>query len=399
MGRAIKAVICSLDNLPLLKEQARVLRDDPLIDQIVVVSNGSKDGTNEWLAEQPDLKAVIKENNGAGPGRNAGLDAAGDADYYLMLDGGIRPLIGGTERMLEFLERRDDVDVLGVEIPHFESDVQKAWRRWSNPIEDTHTYRNTRLSHTAYCLARARAFDGMRFCEEGPFGEPGWGVDDDEMAYQWLEAGIVVHSVTNIHPFRRGSGSFRRLFQETGIWPNQYGSVYEKRLVWLQQNWPQYQPGAQWGEPWLTVVILALGVEHTAKLIKRAHDRLRERRFAKPYDNAWNPYHIIAWCPPSNKEFLEWAEPRRLRQHHGDTIIENGQIVGRNNGNQALWAGDFQVYTGQEFRDGLRPTCHYYGLVKDEVGLDRLLSRYDEEWPRQDKNVAPDVRFKELLIV
>ena len=396
MGRTIKAVICSLDNLPLLKEQIHVLRFDPFISEIVVVSNGSQDGTNEWLIGQRDLKNVIKENKGAGPGRNAGLDAAGPADYYLMLDGGIRPLIGGTERLLEFLDRRDDVDVLGVEIPHFETDAQKAWRRWSSPIEDNHTYRDSRLSHTAYCLARGKAFDGLRFCEEGPFAEPGWGVDDDEMAYQWLNAGIVVHSVTNIHPYRRGSGSFRRLFLETGVWPNQYGSVYEQRLVWLYQNWPQYQPGDQWGEPWLTVVILAFDVEETAMLIKAAHDKLRERRFAPPYDRAWNPYHVVAWCPPLNKKFLEWAEPRRLRQHHGDTILVNGEIVKRDNGNRATWAGDFRVWTGNQYKDALRPSCHYYGYVRDADDLDGLLDAYDEVWPRQDKNVAPDVEFIEL---
>ena len=36
----VMAIITTLDNLPLLKEQSVVLRDEPL-DGIVVVSNGS----------------------------------------------------------------------------------------------------------------------------------------------------------------------------------------------------------------------------------------------------------------------------------------------------------------------------------------------------------------------
>lgn len=337
------AIITTLDNLPLLREQADILKADSLIDEIIVVCNGSQDGTVEWLATQPGITSVIRENNGAGPGRNAGLDAAGTFDYALMLDGGIRPLRDGTERMLDYLVRVPECDVLGLEIAHLETDYSKAWRRWPNPILEEHTYQNLRLSHTAYCLSRARAWDGFRFCEEGPFGEPGWGADDDEMAYQWREAGIVVHVVTNIHPYRRASGSFRRLFRETGIWPNQYGSVYEQRVVWLQQHWPQYGPGVMWAAPEEIVELNVGDLEKTIKEIKGAHDRMRLDRYDPPYQHAWHPYHIIVRCPADRVDFLEWAEPRRLRQHHGNTVIVNGKPVKRDESNESLWTGDFIV--------------------------------------------------------
>jgi hypothetical protein len=215
----ICAVVTTLDNLPNLKETMAVLRSEPL-SEIVVVNNGSRDGTREWLDEQDGLTVVHRENRGAGPGRNAGLDAARPFDFALMLDGGIRPLRGGTARMLDYLDRHADVDVVGVHIFDFETDKEKAWRRWHLPIADDRIYQNTRLSHTAYCLSRARAWDGLRFCEEGPFGEPGWGADDDEMMYRWNEAGITVHVVrcacnenspcTGVHPYRHASGSFLR---------------------------------------------------------------------------------------------------------------------------------------------------------------------------------------------
>lgn len=337
----VKTVITSLDNLPLLKEQITILRNEP-IDEIIVVNNGSEDGTAEWLSIQAGLTVINRENKGAGPGRNAGLDAAGKADFYLMLDGGIRPLAGGTQRMIDYLERRKDADVIGVEIADFQTDPERAWRRWPKPIRDEDTYQNSRLSHTAYCLARFRAFDGLRFSEAGPFGEPGWGCDDDLMAYEWRDAGIVVHVVTNVHPYRRASGSFGRLFRETGIWGNQFGSVYEKRLVYLQQNYARYQPGVQWGEapPERTVVVDVADFEETIKLIKFWHDEFRKDRFEPPYQYAWKPYRIEVRCP-KRTDFLEWAEPRRLRQDHGDTIVVNGEIVRRSSENEALWTGDF----------------------------------------------------------
>ena len=183
----IKAIITTLDNLPNLKETLMVLGDEPLYE-IIIVNNGSRDGTSAWLAElsgkqrnsrrkqfgftyeDKKITVINRENLGAGPGRNAGLDTAGEFDYVMMLDGGIRPLRLGTRQMYDFLEKIPDVDVIGVEIADFETDYERAWRRWPQPILPEYTYANTRLSHTAYCLCRASAWDNLRFSEEGPFG-------------------------------------------------------------------------------------------------------------------------------------------------------------------------------------------------------------------------------------
>lgn len=381
----IKAIITTLDNLPILIEQVRILKSDPLISEIVVVNNGSIDGTKDWLSAQDDLVVINRENNGAGPGRNSGLDAAGWFDYVLMLDGGIRPLIGGTEKMLDYLVRTPACDVIGVEIPDFETDQSKAWRRWPSAIGGT--YRNYRLSHTAYCLSRARAWDGLRFCEEGPFGQPGWGADDDEMAYQWRQAGIVVDVVTGIHPYRRGSGSFNRLFKETGIWPNQYGSVYEKRVVWLQHHWPQYQPGVQWGEPWLTAVVRADNPECATKLIKFVHESIRKRRFASPFDAIPNPYSVVLWT--NNPKTILWANQRYLCQYHGDTQIIDGEIVHRTSKNESSWVGDFMIYQGHDWRNALRLNCHYYGVVETLDQAKRLIEVYSDLHPAQPENNPP----------
>ena len=390
----IKAIITTLDNLPLLKQQILILQDDPLISEIIVVANGCLDGTNEWLQEQ-SLRYIIRENNGAGPGRNSGIDAAGKFDYVLLLDGGIRPVYLGTQRFLEWMEEHQEADVLGVDIPYFETDEKLAWRRWPEPISKGQFYQNRCLSLTAYCLARYRAFDGLRFSEYGPFGEPGWGADDDEMACQWMNAGINVYGVQYcVRPYRRGSGSFGRLYAETGIWPNQFGSVYEQRVVWLQQNWPQYNKGIQWGEPWLTVVVRVGQLEPTIRLIKLAHDLLRRDKLTGSWGSNPYPYSVIAWAP--NAEFMQWAEPRRLRQHHGNRTIIDGQIVRRNAENEDLWTGDFRIYEGSDWHDAIRPDAHYYGLVSTEAELVSLVSIYNEVCPHENKNRAPSITCEEL---
>lgn len=245
--------------------------------------------------------------------------------------------------MVDYLERRKgEVDVVGLAWHDLETDVDRAWRRWPwSEIPEGKTYRYSALSLTNYCLCNWRAWDGYRFTEEGPFAEPGWGADDDEMAHQWTSGGIIIHAIEGVAAYRRGSGSFRRLFKETGIWPNQYGSVYEKRVVWLRQNWAHYH----WGEPEAEriVTLQADGVETTAKAIKATHEKMREARFDPPWDHVSRPYRIIVQCTPGDKEFLEWAEPRRLRQHHGDCIVVGDEIVRRSASNEETWTGDFIV--------------------------------------------------------
>ena len=168
----IVAVITTLDNLPLLKEQVQILQREP-IDEIIIVNNGSIDGTREWLDEQEGLTAIHKDNNGAGPGRNAGLDAAGEFDYVLMVDGGIRPLVDGVKYMLDYLNNCPDVDVISPEIATcFTTDAEKAHRRML-PIDESTCFQQRALSSTAYALCRARAWDEIRFCEDGPFRQPG----------------------------------------------------------------------------------------------------------------------------------------------------------------------------------------------------------------------------------
>jgi glycosyltransferase involved in cell wall biosynthesis len=381
----IKAVITTLDDLPLLKEQIEILSGEPLIAEIIVVNNGSRDGTREWLETHSDkVIALHLEYRGDGPSRNAGLDRAGEFDYVLLLDGGIRPVAGSVEQMLAFLRDRPDIHVLGFDYLAMVTEIEKATPCWSEPVKES--FRNMCLSETGYCLAKAAAFDGIRCCEEGPFAEPGWGVDDNELAYQWNAAEIVVHAVADsIHPFRPDSGRFQRIFEATGIWPNQYGSTYEKRLVWCQQNWPQFLPGIQRGEPWLTVVVRVADCATAIQTIKYAHDRLRSRRLPVPWHDFAVPYSIVAWCRGPQEHFLAWAEARHLCQHHGDTVVVGEQILRRSMETEPQWTGDFRLWHGASIEAALRPQSHYFGVVESAREFDDLLVAYCRMHPSNER--------------
>ena len=187
-------------------------------------------------------------------------------------------------------------------------------------------------------MTRAKCWDGMRFNEIGPFSQPGWGVDDNEMSYVWDDANIIHHDWTERAGFmfyRRASGSFARLYKETGIWPNQYGSVYEQRNVWTWQNYPAYhRPLFGWPGVILTSYVFE-GVDYPelAKGIKKLHD-----------DNQKKPYEIVVRTDGLADKTLEWIETHALRWHWGNTATTPSGDIVRKNG-QDDWTGDFLIDT------------------------------------------------------
>jgi len=337
----IKAIITTFDNLPNLQETIPILRSETL-DEIIIVNNGSRDGTGKWLATQADLTIVNRENRGAGPGRNAGLDAAGEFDYVLMLDGGIRPLRGGIQAMLDYLEANPGVDVISPEVATcFTTDLATAWRRMTGPIDASTAFPQRCISSTAYALCRAKAWNGLRFSEVGPFAQPGWGVDDNEMACRWNDAGIVHHDFMFVgeqmrpQVYRRQGGSWGRLSKETGVWPNQYGSVYEQRCVLLRQTWPQYfDPPWHKSEVVVSCIILAWNeYPMFAWAVQRIHEDLKDV-----------PHEIIVVDNGSTDETRWWLDTFALRWHHSDTTIDakTGAIVRKAEHSELskVWTGD-----------------------------------------------------------
>lgn len=64
----IIAVVVTYNRMELLKRNIRCLQQNKPISSIVIVNNGSTDGTTEWLAAQEGL-TVINQTNVGGAGR------------------------------------------------------------------------------------------------------------------------------------------------------------------------------------------------------------------------------------------------------------------------------------------------------------------------------------------
>lgn len=102
-GELVSIVICSYDALDKTRACIDALRrahDPRHPTEILVVDNGSKDGSAEWLAAQPDITLIENaENLGAPLARNQALAKARGA-YVAFLDNDIVVTPGWLERML-----------------------------------------------------------------------------------------------------------------------------------------------------------------------------------------------------------------------------------------------------------------------------------------------------------
>lgn len=82
----IVAVVPCLNEAPSVARVVRTLRAQPLLDRVVVVDNGSTDGTAR-IAEEAGADVVREERRGYGYACKAGVAAARDADVIVLLDG------------------------------------------------------------------------------------------------------------------------------------------------------------------------------------------------------------------------------------------------------------------------------------------------------------------------
>lgn len=358
----VTAIITSLDNLPMLQKQIEILTAE--CGHVIVVNNGSRDGTREWLETTPlaNVSYINRENKGAGPGRNAGLDMwANSTPYTLMIDGGILPPRGGVDAMKAILELHSEIDVISPEVETcFTTDEDEATLRVTEPLPDQH-FEQRCISSTAFALCRARAWDGIRLSEEGPFGEPGWGVDDQDLQYRWNDAGILHHDITHGASgwklLRRKSGSFARIYEETGIWANQYGSVYEKRNVKCFQDWYKHHSWVfgSLDVPSSAYVIRGVPMPEFAMLVKWLHFN--------------DKYCEIVCQDNSDPEVQWWLDTFALRWQWGDcTIDPDGKILKRGvDYPEELWSGNVVTNRGP-LVDALVITPDKMGVYLKKVG-------------------------------
>ena len=105
----IAGVVVTYNRLPLLRLCIDALRKQSRpLDRILVVNNGSTDGTKEWLDSQNDLEVFHQENGGGSMGFYSGIKIAYEKGFDLIwcMDDDVRP----RENCLAKLLDKDNVN-------------------------------------------------------------------------------------------------------------------------------------------------------------------------------------------------------------------------------------------------------------------------------------------------
>ncbi|MGM9843392.1 MAG: glycosyltransferase family 2 protein [Muribaculaceae bacterium] len=102
----ISAVVVTYNRINLLKRTVDCLRANGPVNEIVVVNNGSTDGTAEWLDSQEDIHVIHQENVGGSGGFYTGIDYAynSGADWIWCMDDDVFPRADCMERLLDHID-------------------------------------------------------------------------------------------------------------------------------------------------------------------------------------------------------------------------------------------------------------------------------------------------------
>jgi len=192
--------------------------------QIVILDNGSTDDTfhktHKSLGTHPAELIRNVRNFGISPARNQILDAALDrgSHYVLLMDGDIEVVPLSVFQMVRYLECHPTLGCIGAYSSNCTPDRLRTTAALYE-IPESRVKHDIRCAWTQYGLFRCKMFQhGMiRFDEDGPFGEPGWGYEDDDLYWQMQSLGWGNKYFSGMTYLHRAIHSSFKLLKKDGV--------------------------------------------------------------------------------------------------------------------------------------------------------------------------------------
>jgi glycosyltransferase involved in cell wall biosynthesis len=242
----------SVESARALGREARMLRRLGYEPSLCLTDNGSTDGTAETLRaleagmEVPCTFLMNRQNLGNSIARNQIIDHVLEcgAEYLLFMDGDIEVVPFSTFAMVRYLE--DNGRRLGC--VGADSWGQTPHRQFATPylysVADCRIEAVNLVAWTQYGIFRREVFEaGVRFDEQGPFGGPGWGFEDNDLAFQMDVKGFVNHRMFGMTYLHRAMGSSIRVLRGQGA---DIAAMYANRRDYVIGKWsdvPQIDNG------------------------------------------------------------------------------------------------------------------------------------------------------------
>jgi hypothetical protein len=210
---------------------------------VCVCDNGSDDGTREALRaleplfEVPHQFICNDENRGSSVARNQiiGFALRAGADYVLLTDGDIEAVPFSSMAMLRHMESSgSSLGCLGADSACCSAD-RGSTTRCLYSIADCRVLSTSLVAWTQYGMFRMRMFeDGVRFDEAGPFGRPGWGFEDNDLAFQMEVHGYRNEYFTGMTYLHRAARSSVQNLRRRGLDPTE---LFARRKRYLVEKW------------------------------------------------------------------------------------------------------------------------------------------------------------------
>jgi glycosyltransferase involved in cell wall biosynthesis len=233
----------SMESLAALAREARTLERLGCDASLCVVDNGSADGT---AADLHALDATLDvahrfvcndRNLGSSVARNQIIDHALDvaADYVLFVDGDIEPIPFSSFAMLRYMEDAGRLlGCVGAWCAGFTEDRAQA-SPFLYSLAQVRLAPTTWVAWTQYGLFRTEMFArGVRFDTGPPFDEPGWGFEDNDLAFQMEMQGYANHYFTGATYLHRQARSSIRIMRRHGLDPQ---PPFDRRRQYLLDKW------------------------------------------------------------------------------------------------------------------------------------------------------------------
>lgn len=252
----VTALILNWNELEVVKGSARRLLKEPGVDKVIVVDNGSEDGSKEYFRQRAGIVVVPGKggmenvkftagnqkltfidwpyNAGASVARNLGIKIS-NGEYTFLIDGDILYVPGTIAEYVKVLDMYPDAACVGQN--SFELLAQLGHNGTLDPIEadarmtDDYVVSDWfPMAWTQYGLFRTQLLMENPFVEEPPFNEAGYGFEDDDMYHQLKAAGYACLSVNKPIYYHFAHSGIRELYKaDMELKFEERKSVFEKR--------------------------------------------------------------------------------------------------------------------------------------------------------------------------
>ena len=235
--------VASIESLAALAREARMLERLGCDASVCVVDNGSVDGTAADLhaldaaLDVPHRFVCNDRNVGNSIARNQIIDHALDAaaDYVLFVDGDIEVIPFSSFAMLRYMEDAGRLlGCLGAWSNDFTEDRERMTPFLSS-VAQLAVAPMALVAWTQYGLFRTEMFGGgIRFDTAPPFDGPGWGFEDNDLAFQMEMKGYANRYFTGATYLHREARSSIRIMRRHGLDPQ---AAYALRRQYVLEKW------------------------------------------------------------------------------------------------------------------------------------------------------------------